>query len=199
MVSVMWFRRDLRLEDNIALFNALRHSNEIFCVFHINPEQVTETSTVNQSAFFASVLYFKNKLKKQGITLNIMYGDINDCFASLKQKLPDWHDIFFNFDERGFGRNRDQKSVAFFEDKLKVKAHPYIDYNLHGATEVKKDSGAGYKVFTPYFKRWIRQEKPAPVSYVIDKRIKSARLLFPENEQLLETFIDDRFSFIKKI
>lgn len=198
MVSVMWFRRDLRLEDNIALFNALRHSNEIFCVFHINPEQVTEKSTVNQSAFFASVLYFKNKLKKQGINLNIMYGDINDCFASLKQKLPDWHDIFFNFDERGFGRNRDQKSVAFFEDKLKVKAHPYIDYNLHGATEVKKDSGAGYKVFTPYFKRWIRQEKPAPVSYVIDKRIKSARLLFPENEQLLETFIDDRFSFIKK-
>ncbi len=84
MVSVMWFRRDLRLEDNIALFNALRHSNEIFCVFHINPEQVTEKSTVNQSAFFASVLYFKNKLKKQGINLNIMYGDINDCFASLK-------------------------------------------------------------------------------------------------------------------
>lgn len=82
MVSVMWFRRDLRLEDNIALFNALRHSNEIFCVFHINPEQVTEKSTVNQSAFFASVLYFKNKLKKQGITLNIMYGDINDCFTS---------------------------------------------------------------------------------------------------------------------
>lgn len=65
MVSVMWFRRDLRLEDNIALFNALRHSNEIFCVFHINPEQVTEKSTVNQSAFFASVLYFKNKLKNK--------------------------------------------------------------------------------------------------------------------------------------
>lgn len=65
MVSVMWFRRDLRLEDNIALFNALRHSNEIFCVFHINPEQVTEKSTVNQSAFLRVSCILKTNSKNK--------------------------------------------------------------------------------------------------------------------------------------
>ena len=32
-VSVFWFRRDLRLEDNCGLFHALKESDEVLPVF----------------------------------------------------------------------------------------------------------------------------------------------------------------------
>ncbi|TYC47134.1 cryptochrome/photolyase family protein [Leuconostoc litchii] len=196
MTSVMWFRRDLRLKDNIALLNAIKKGNKVFCVFHINPEQLTKPDTVNQSAFFASVKYFKDELKAQDIQLNILYGDLQESFQYLKDKVPDWQDIFFNFDEKGFGRQRDQKMVTFFENTLHIKAHPFVDYNLHGATEIKKDSGEGYKVFTPYFKKWINQVKPVPKVYDYTLLQKSKSPLFSENDFRLSKLVQNQRKFI---
>ena len=37
MTSVMWFRRDLRLEDNTALKHAFEESDQLILLFHVNP------------------------------------------------------------------------------------------------------------------------------------------------------------------
>ena len=52
MVAVMWFRRDLRLEDNTALRQALLESEKLILLFHVNPEQFLNTDALNMSAFF---------------------------------------------------------------------------------------------------------------------------------------------------
>ncbi|UQS84703.1 DNA photolyase family protein [Apilactobacillus apisilvae] len=190
MTAVMWFRRDFRLEDNTALYNAIKNNNKILPIFNINPEQLSDIPTVNQDAFFASLLNFKKFLDSKGINLNIIYGDVKKCFAELKNKIPDLNCIYFNLDERGYGGKRDKDMISYFETNLKVNAHSYLDYNLHGINEVKKPDGNLYKMFTPYFKKWMTLKKPSPVECYIDSNQFINQNYFPKDEEKLTGLID---------
>ncbi|MGZ7259784.1 deoxyribodipyrimidine photo-lyase, partial [Streptococcus pyogenes] len=57
MVSVVWFRRDLRIEDQKALAKAIAAKKPILCFFHFNPQQLSSQPSPNQSAFVDSVLH----------------------------------------------------------------------------------------------------------------------------------------------
>lgn len=163
MVSVIWFRRDLRIQDNKALKAAIKNSDTLLAVFHLNPKQLSDVATVNQSAFIQSLQHFKQTLAEKGISLHIMFGDLKDCFADLKQSLPNWTDVYFNYDEAGFGRKRDQEAACFFREK-DIRIHAYQDHYLHGSQEVMTQAGLPYKVFTPYYKKWLQLVKETPIS-----------------------------------
>lgn len=189
MVSVMWFRRDLRLEDNIALAKAFEESEQLILVFHINPEQFLENS-LNHDAFFASVWHFKEVLKKSGLHLQILYGDITKSFSDLKKSFPNWSEIYFNKDERGYGKQRDDRMREFFK-KHEIAVHSYMDHYLHGAYEVQNNSGDLYKVFTPYYNKWIELEKPTPIQVMINPKKGLKEVLFKENEEKLEKMVKE--------
>lgn len=160
--TIMWFRKDLRLDDNTAFNEMISNSgetDELVCLFHLNPEQFLEDS-YNHDTFFTSVHHFYERLKAEEIPLHFLYGDPEASFIQLKKVYPDWNKVYFNQDERGFGRERDQKMRFFFSEN-KIHAHFYQDSHLHGVTEVKKPNGESYKVFTPYFKTWSALPKRA--------------------------------------
>lgn len=165
MTGVMWFRRDLRLEDNKALYKAIASKQPIICIFHINPEQISDKQTISQTAFFQSVLHFKQVMASQGIVLHLLYGDLITCLSQLKKQLPNWQNVYFNYDEAGFGRERDQKAAQFFRENS-IKINAYQDHYLHGSQEIKNKSGQLYRVFTPYYRVWETLQKDNPV--VID-------------------------------
>lgn len=189
LVSVMWFRRDLRLQDNVALYYALKESEKIVFLFHVNPEQFLEEKSMNQAAFFKSVEKFRNELHKEEITLQILYGEIEDCFGKLKQTVNEWTDVYFNRDEKGFGLKRDQEMSKFFK-KHEVNIHSYIDHHIHGAHEISTQKGTPYKIFTPYYNKWKELEKPRKIDVTINKnQLVKERLFekdFEQFEQLLE-------------
>ena len=84
MKNVMWFRRDLRIEDNTALKHALDNSEKLILLFIVNPKQLLDKNANNQQAFFHSVKTFKDMLEKKGATLNILYGSVEESFQRLK-------------------------------------------------------------------------------------------------------------------
>lgn len=51
-------------------------------------------------------------------------------FTALKKELPEWQDLYFNFDERGYGRKRDQAIAKYCRDELQVTPHPFLDFTL---------------------------------------------------------------------
>ena len=116
MKRVMWFRRDLRLQDNKALAHALQNSaaDELILLFKMNPQQFIQESA-NHNAFFASLASFKERIDQEA-HLQIMVGEPLDLFSRLKRKLPDWQAIYFNEDTCGFGAKRDQQAMRFFEE-----------------------------------------------------------------------------------
>ncbi|MFD1902242.1 deoxyribodipyrimidine photo-lyase [Enterococcus termitis] len=112
---VMWFRKDLRLDDNTAFSHLLKQSketDEVMCIFQLNPSQFIKKS-YNHDAFFLSVQTFYKELRKRQIPLHFLYGDPEENFTALKETFDDWDAVYFNKDERGFGRVRDQKLADF--------------------------------------------------------------------------------------
>lgn len=190
MVSVMWFRRDLRFEDNTALAEAFEKSEKLMLLFHVNPDQFLKKGSLNQAAFFQSVAHFKAELKKKNLHLHIVFGEIEDCFSALKNKFSDWSDVYFNLDEKGFGRERDQKMVLFFREN-NVNIHASMDHHLHGSTEIKNQSDDYYKVFTPYFNQWIERKKPKPIKVKIEKEKIINEIVFKDHEEKFESFVKE--------
>ncbi|MEO1770656.1 cryptochrome/photolyase family protein [Candidatus Enterococcus ferrettii] len=188
MTSVMWFRRDLRLEDNTALYHAFEDSDEVILLFQVNPKQFLKDST-NQHAFFASVAHFQTAVNKK-LHLQILYGDLEESFGKLKENLENWDRIYFNYDERGFGAERDQKMREFFK-KNNIVVHDYMDHHLHGAKEIKNQSGDPYKVYTPYYNQWKQLAKPTPVKVKLSSEKVVKDSLFAEDEKKFEELCKD--------
>lgn len=161
--SVMWFRRDLRIKDNFALSAAVSNSERVTLIFIIDPKQITLNHSANQSSFFASLLNFKSVLAKEKVNLYILKGNVLDVFKVLKKVIPDWQNLYFNSDEHGYGKKRDQMVEKYCRDELHVNSHQFCDFTLHSAFDIKKKDGTFYKVFTPYFKQWIQYPKQKPV------------------------------------
>lgn len=176
----MWFRRDLRIQDNRALKSALEESESLVLLFHINPEQFIGAGSKNEAAFFKSVEIFRQELADRGATLQLLFGDLEESFRKLKQELPEWTDVYINRDETGYGLERDWKMSDLFKE-LNVKPHGYHDHYIHSAEEIKTNAGTAYKVYTPYYNKWIELPKPtiAEVNFDVEK-IRNASL-FPED------------------
>nr|WP_239644698.1 deoxyribodipyrimidine photo-lyase [Enterococcus crotali] len=157
--TFMWFRKDLRLDDNTA-FNKMieesKETDELICLFQLNPAQFLKES-YNHDAFFYSLKTFFEHAEWYLHSFPIWR--CRRSFTELKQVYPEWHAIYFNKDERGFGRQRDQKMVTFFQNN-EIQVHSYQDSHLHGVEEIKKPTGESYKVFTPYFRKWRTLPKP---------------------------------------
>ena len=187
MTSIMWFRRDLRLEDNTGLNQLLKnhHDNPIIFLFHINPSQLTDKIGFNQHTFFAAVKHFKYVLAEKGIDLLILKGELEKIFKTLKEQYPDWDTIYFNEDETGFGVKRDREALAIFAD-LGVTAHHFSDHYLIDASSIVKDDGSYYKVFTPYFKKWetLKKRKPNTIEFkATDLNLKPSLQPIAENNR----------------
>lgn len=188
--SIMWFRRDLRLTDNQALHAAIQNSDQVIFIFIIDPQQLQSDASVNQSAFFASVLHFKETLAKDDITLLIQSGSVTDVVAEIKTKAPSVSDIYLNFDERGYGRKRDQQTIRYLSQELGIIAHPFLDFTLTSASSIKKQDGSAYQIFTPYYKKWLPSKKDQPLPVLASTAIR--------NKQVAEPF-EDRIDDLKKL
>lgn len=191
--TIMWFRKDLRLDDNTAFIQLLEQTaatEELICIFQLNPAQFIPNS-YNHDAFFSSVKAFREQLKTKEIPLHFLYGDPEESFSELKNAFHDWQTIFFNKDERGFGRKRDQKMTDFFK-KQKIQVHAYQDSHLHGVEEIKKPTGEKYKVFTPYYRNWQNQPKKAYEKLsTIDRTFsKISHSLFLEGENRFNEIVE---------
>lgn len=82
---------------------------------------------------------------------------------NLRQVLPNWMDVYFNYDEAGYGRLRDQRAAIYFRTHG-IKIHAFQDHYLHGSQDVKNQFGKAYNVFTPYYRVWRALPKEKPVS-----------------------------------
>lgn len=195
-VSIVWIRRDFRIQDNLALAAATENSDSVLLVFIVDPEQIETTASLNQSAFFASAKAFQANLANENIHLLVLKGTPESQFEKLTAALPEISDLYFNFDERGYGRQRDQQVAHHCQTTLGLKTYAYIDYNLHSANEIKKADGAGYQIFTPYFKRWITLPKPTPVKVSVtslqEKQMANIEPLHLHQEGLLTSLINEK-------
>jgi len=143
MKQILWFRRDLRIEDNAILSNATGEVLPIF-IFDKNILDKLDKDDKRVSFIYKSVLQLKEKLKSLDLELAIFYDEPINVFKKLQEN--DFDEVLCSVDFDEYSKQRDKQ----IEDIIPMKR--YIDsFILNPAHHLKKDN-TPYKVFTPFYK-----------------------------------------------
>lgn len=148
------FRRDLRLQDNTALIEALEQSERVIACFIFDKRQIENNPYKGDHClqFMATSLNeLDAELKKKNSHLYQFYGIAEEVIAELITQQP-IQAIFINRDYTPFSRKRDQHIESICK-KNKIDYHCFADALLHEPEQVLKPDGKPYTVFTPAFKR----------------------------------------------
>lgn len=153
---IFWHRRDLRLEDNAGLFNALSRAKEVVPVF-IFDRHILDKLEDPEDARVQFIHQELNRLKKElrsfDSDLVVKYGFPEVIFPELLQEYrPDA--IFTNRDYEPYARERDQK-VTELAKRSGVDFQTFKDHVIFEKDEILKSDGSPYVVFSPYSRRWL--------------------------------------------
>lgn len=154
-VNIIWFRRDLRLTDNAALYHALKSGLPVLPLFIFDTSILNqlEDKTDRRVAFIHAALQeMQEQLLSWGSSLEVYHGRPLDIFNMLSGKYR-LQTVFTNHDYEPYALERD----AAIQELLQAKGigfKTYKDQVIFEKNEVVKDDGKPYTVFTPYSKKW---------------------------------------------
>ncbi len=161
--AIHWFRRDLRLSDNTALWHASQSSESVVPVYILSDWTGEHhwTGPGRQQFLCGCLESLAKNLETTGAKLIIRQGDAAD---ELEQLIKDTEAdaVFFNRDPDPHGHEMEKK-VQERCRSLGVDFHSHKDAVLHEPGEVLTGSGDPYKVYTPYSKTWFDQNKDEPL------------------------------------
>jgi len=156
-LNIFWFRRDLRLEDNTALVEALNSDLPVLPVF-IFDTLITEELPRNDPRinFIYETLALINKdLNKKGSSVYVLFGNPENVWNILIASF-DINAVYINKDYEPYSIQRDNK-IEIILRKNKINLKKYKDQVLLEEKEILKSDNKPYTIFTPYKKKWLEK------------------------------------------
>lgn len=161
-VSIHWFRRDLRLEDNHGLYRALAEHGEVLPLFIFDTEILAELEDKRDRRvdfIHRTLTGLKALLEKNGGSLLMEYGSPVDCWKRVLEQY-EVTAVTVAHDHEPYAIARD-KTISDLLGSRGIELSSFKDISLFERDEVMKDDGLPYTVFTPYSRRWNAQFKTA--------------------------------------
>ncbi|MEY4963803.1 MAG: hypothetical protein RLZZ323_1122 [Bacteroidota bacterium] len=164
-VTFFWFRRDLRLDDNVGLFQALQSQCPVIPVF-IFDETILErlpNDDVRVGFIHESLASINQKLQEVGSSLLVKKGKPIDIWTSLLREYA-IKQVFWNKDYEPSAIQRDA-AVTELLTLNGVQTFSFKDQVIFEEAEIVKADGLPYTVYTPFKNRWLEKYKSmAPVT-----------------------------------
>lgn len=153
-MNIFWFRRDLRLDDNVGLFHALSGDSETLPIFIFDEKILSELPKEDARVTFIHELLSKiqSKLQENGKSLAVFHGDPKAVFEKLIQENK-IKTVYTNHDYEPYARKRDKEINSLFKEH-QIEFKTSKDQVVFEKSEVVKDDGTPYVVYTPYSKKW---------------------------------------------
>jgi len=158
-IAVFWFRRDLRLEDNVGLFHALDSKYSVIPLF-IFDEDILDSLPKNDArvGFIRdSLSKINQKLQEMGSSLLVKKGKTQEVWQALLQEF-DVKEVFFNKDYEPYAIKRDLVICELLESN-KTNSFSFKDQVIFEEKEITKADGLPYTVYTPYKNKWLEKYK----------------------------------------
>lgn len=170
-INIFWFRRDLRLDDNIGFHNALTSENQVLPIFIFDTEILDKLPKDDARVTFIddTLQQMRNELQERFSSgIAIFKGN---PLAVFKQILDNYliDAVFTNHDYEPYATKRDQEISDFLREK-NISFHSFKDQVIFEKNEVVKKDGSPYVVYTPYMKAW--KEKFKTIDFTIYKSEK---------------------------
>ena len=157
--SVFWFRRDLRLDDNLGLNAALSSGLKVIPIFIYDTEIINklEKNDLRIKMIHAALGKLNDAMLGNRCNVGMYLGNPKAVFESLLKKFK-IKSVYANHDYEPYATERD-KSIKSFLEKKNVTYKSFKDQVIFEKDEVVKDDGNPYKVYTPYSRKWIEKLK----------------------------------------
>ncbi len=163
-VSIFWFRRDLRLEDNVGLFQALHSEHAVIPLF-IFDDSILDSLPKNDARvgfIHESLCKINTQLQEIGSSLLVKKGKTFNVWQSLLNEY-DVKEVFFNKDYEPYAIQRDTTICELLETN-KTITYSFKDQVIFEEKEITKADGLPYTVYTPFKNKWLEKYKSmAPV------------------------------------
>jgi deoxyribodipyrimidine photo-lyase len=156
-VVFFWFRRDLRLEDNVGLFQALQSQYPVIPLF-IFDETILERLPKNDPRvgfIHESLSKIQLQLQEKGKSLLIRKGKPELVWEDLLQEYA-IQKVFWNKDYEPNAMQRDAAVTDILQSNG-VKVVTYKDQVIFEKEEIVKSDGLPYTVYTPFKNKWLEK------------------------------------------
>lgn len=155
--NIFWFRRDLRLDDNAALYHALKAGKRVRCLFVFDREILDELAADDRRVDFIwqSVVELRQELNRIGSDLHVAQGRASDVVPALAQQ---WQaeSVFANRDYEPAARVRDQHVAEQLAQQGR-RLQLFKDQVIFETDEIFTTTRRPYTVFTPYKNAWLKK------------------------------------------
>jgi len=155
-ITLFWFRRDLRLEDNTALYYALREQHPVLPLFIFDQDildKLEDPDDARVTFLHNTVSNLRQSLENKGASLLVRYGKPAEIYRQLRQQY-EVAAVYANRDYEPYARERDHAIEQLLQEH-EVPFYTFKDQVIFEKDEVVSGSGNFYKVFTPYKKAWL--------------------------------------------
>ncbi|KEZ93318.1 cryptochrome/photolyase family protein [Nonlabens ulvanivorans] len=155
-VNIFWFRRDLRLDDNVGFLEALKSDLPVLPIFIFDKEILDHLpeDDARVTFIFEELQRMRSNLQENhDSSLAMFYGKP----LSIWQEIIDNYEVnavYTNRDYEPYAQERDLKLTSFFNDQ-KIEFFTYKDQVIYEKDDIVKGDGDPYVVYTPYKNKWL--------------------------------------------
>ena len=162
--ALVWLRRDLRVDDNAALYHALRSAQKVWCAFVFDRAILDELPRADRRVEFIrdSLAGLDAELRAvaqshgvEGVGLIVRHGRAEEELPALALQLG-VQAVFASHDDDPYALARDRR-VRGTLATAGIVLHTGKDHVVFERGEVLTASGTPYGVFTPYRSAWLRK------------------------------------------
>jgi deoxyribodipyrimidine photo-lyase len=179
MPIIHWFRRDLRLHDNMALFNAHRDSADGIITVFIFDEAILRHPDCGGAILqfmLGCLADLRKSLRSIGGDLVLLHENPLDALKKLAKKSAA-RAVYYNKDYDPLAIDRDMEvERVLLGDGIEVR--PFKDLVIFEEREILAAStGEPYTVYTPYRKAWMKKLGEKGVAKIVEKpRLRFAKV-----------------------
>lgn len=167
MNTAIWFRNDLRVQDNPALTAACKSSENTIAFYIYTPDQHRLHGVGEAKLHFIlqNVVSLSKELQALGIDLiAVKTSPYEDSIKMLKGlcKKHNVRELHANEEPELNEVNRDKKAITLLHQE-QVDLLLHNDQTLLSPGSVLTNKGETYRVFTPFKRSWLKQIQAEPL------------------------------------
>ncbi|MFI7585596.1 cryptochrome/photolyase family protein [Spongisporangium articulatum] len=158
--TVLWFRRDLRVQDHPALVRAAADGAHVVPLFVLDPALLEPAGEPRRAWLARSLAALDATLQSSGGHLVVRTGKPEDVVPEVAREAGA-EQVFVTADAGPYGRARDARVARALEDggrRLRAVGSPYAV----GPGSLLTGGGTPYQVFTPFSRAWLEHGWPEP-------------------------------------
>ncbi|CAM3361070.1 cryptochrome/photolyase family protein [Zobellia roscoffensis] len=182
-ISVFWFRRDLRLDDNVGFLEALKEDNPVMPVFIFDTEILENLpkDDARVTFIFETLQKMRNTLQDENSSsIGMYHGNTTSIFKTLINEY-NIGAVYTNHDYEPYAKQRDEEIHNLLKEN-DILFQTLKDQVIFEKDDILKGNGDPYIVYTPYKNKWkehFNPEKHLTIHYTSqyrDNLIQNSRL-----------------------